>query len=569
LIGGELAGSVNLSYARPFLPAKYGQDIAGETQFNLKFSGRVSDYQNLKVSGDLSVKNGSYASALLPEPIESFSFDVYFDNNLVNVRQFTGKTKSGYLNFAGRFNYLVPYLLADSVQAARIKPSVDGSLDAQLDLALAKRFLPPKGNPELSGLAKMDLKFSGTAGDYESIKPYGHMVISDAAYNDSLLPEPLKHFEAAFSVSPDTITVEKMTAQFVSSDVTFSGKLAHPFPYLVPSRSLDRTKMKKPVFYFTLVSRKFDTDKLFPEAVPGSAAEGAPAKISDSVSMVLLPDIDGFGTFKADTVIYCRVALDNCVGKVRISGRKIECYDVTGNVYTGQVSGKTTVDLNDFNSPLYVGQFKATQVEADDFISRFTKFGGHVFGKIDLNGDYNARGWEPDAFLNSLTMNGASTMRDGKVVTSGAVYSAMSKLADAAGQSFGKEQPLKNLKTNIDVKDGKVRLDKLGTALGNLGDLSLDGYYGFDGALAYQGSILLSEEWTRDLLSKGGVVGGLAGLVNDKSVNRIKLPLSVGGTTDKPEVTIDYASILKNAKEGLLKDGAQNLIDGLFGKKKK
>ena len=157
-------------------------------------------------------------------------------------------------------------------------------------------------------------------------------------------------------------------------------------------------------------------------------------------------------------------------------------------------------------------------------------------------------------------------MKSGKLVTSGALYSAINKVAGAAGKSFEKEQVLKELMSKIEVRDGKVKLDKLNTSLGKVGDVDLSGFYSFNGQLDYEGSILLSQEWSQDLLSKGGLVGGLAGILSDKSVKRVKLPLLIGGTTDKPKVEVDYSSILESAKKDLIEEKGKGLLKDLFNK---
>ena len=159
-------------------------------------------------------------------------------------------------------------------------------------------------------------------------------------------------------------------------------------------------------------------------------------------------------------------------------------------------------------------------------------------------------------------------MQQGKVVTSGVVSSAISSLASKAGESFDKEQTLRDLKTNIVVKDGKVSVDKLKTQLGKVGEVELDGFYSFAGDLSYGGTILLSKEWSQKLLSQKGLVGGLAGLLSDKSVDRIKLPIAFGGTLDKPSFDVDYSALTKNIGDNL-KDDAGNLLQNLLKKDKK
>ncbi|MBI5266739.1 MAG: AsmA family protein, partial [candidate division Zixibacteria bacterium] len=246
-------------------------------------------------------------------------------------------------------------------------PSVKGAIKGDLDLAFLQPFLPQKGHPELKGKTTVDLNFAGRPKDPASISVTGNLAVREASFHDSLLPEPITRFDADMSLARDTIAIRSLNVKFVSSDASFAGKLAKPFPYLLPMKKLDRTKLQKPFFQFTLKSHRFDTDKLFPEAVPGSG-ENRASKPIDSVPPILIPDIDGQGTCAIDTLVYSQVEITNITGKVRIKDRKVEVYDATGKVYTGSVAGNTTVDLNDFNNPRYTGKFAATQIEADDFI---------------------------------------------------------------------------------------------------------------------------------------------------------------------------------------------------------
>ena len=157
----------------------------------------------------------------------------------------------------------------------------------------------------------------------------------------------------------------------------------------------------KPLFELDIVSKRFNVDKMFPEAVPGS--EAGTAKLpSDTVPELIVPDMNGRGTFSIDTLIYSQIEFTNIKGLLRVQDRRMESYNVTGKAYSGSVSGETTIDLNDFSKPRYTGKFKATGIEADDFISRITKMGGFLFGNININGDYNALSLDRESFLTSL-----------------------------------------------------------------------------------------------------------------------------------------------------------------------
>jgi hypothetical protein len=384
-------------------------------------------------------------------------------------------------------------------------------------------------------------------------------------YSDSLLPEPIRRFDAELRLSPDTIAVNRMNVKFVSSDASFFGTLSKPFPYLLPLRNLDRSKMAKPFFQFKLASTRFDCDKLFPEVTPG-AGEAIARKPLDSLPSIIVPDVDGQGTFEFDTLIYDKIEFTQIKGKAKIYNRKIDAYEVNGKAYTGTVSGKTTVDLSDFENPKYVGAFQAMQIEADDFITRFTPFGGHLFGKMNFSGQYNAAGWEPDQFLNSLTLDGDGIMAEGKLVTSGALYSSINGLAEKVGQTFDKEQALKTLKSKVAIKDGKIWLQGLQTILGNVGDVDLAGFYGFDGRIGYTGTLLLSKEMTAGLLAKGGLLAGLAGALSDRSTQRIKVPITVSGTSAAPKVEVDFSNAGKGLQQNL-NQKTDDLLKGILKKK--
>ena len=570
LINGELSGYLSFVFLKPFLPAAGKHELDGEARFDIKFLGKAKDPRNMDISGNIEIEKGRYNAAFLPEPIDAFSFDAFFDKNVVNVRKLSARSKSADIAFEGRLDNLIPYVMADSIAAKEIHPGINGTLTGKVDLALAKTFLPSKRKPEISGSLTMNLSVSGSTGDLANIRPRGKVTLENVAYNDTTLPEPIKRFDAELTLSPDTITVNRMNVKFVSTDASFAGTLLKPFPYLLPLKSVDRSTAPKPFFQFKLASNRFDCDKLFPEATPGSGAGSKlVAKVQDSTQMVpaiILPDINGQGTFEFDTLIYDKIEFTKIRGKAKIYDRKIEAYDVAGRAYTGAVTGKTTVDLSDFNNPKYVGAFQATQIEADDFISRFTPFGGHLFGKLDFTGQYNAAGWEPAQFLQSMSLDGNGAVLEGKLATSGVLYDAISSIASKIGQTFDKEQPLKALKSAVKIKDGRVVIEGMKTVLSNLGDVELSGFYGFDGQIGYTGSMLLSKETTQKLMAQGGLLGGLAGLAADKSTMRLKLPLSVTGTMANPKMNLDFSGVSKGAQQNVT-DKAKDLLNGLFKKK--
>ena len=453
-------------------------------------------------------------------------------------------------------------------------PKVDGAVSGSIDLAFVKPFLPPGQKADLAGRCNLEAKFSGRMENVEEMDYAGRAVFQDVSYRDPALPDALEKLNGAVSFDPGSVTVEKLEAVFGAGDLTLTGKLVDHLPYFLPGEKDNRDALPKPSLTFDVRSNRIDIDKLFPAAAPGASSPTASvASLSDTIQAEPIPDLLCQGTIRADTLIYSKVSFTQVSGKIRLKDRILESYDVTANVFGGSALGKVAIDLNNLNDPGYSGVFEASDIEADNFVTRFAEFGGGVvFGKAALAGSFSAKGRDPERIKSTMTMESKASVTSGKIVTGQFVDSALGSLAAKLGGKLDKEQALKDLTTLIKVENGRVGLDQFKTKLGSLGDLSLGGSYGFDGDLDYKGSILLSKDQTARLYASGGLVGSVAGMFGDKS-ERLRLPLTVGGTMTSPRMGIDYSEMTRNIESQLsnkvkddLKDELNKKLKGLFGK---
>ena len=389
------------------------------------------------------------------------------------------------------------------------------------------------------------------------------------SYADKNLPDTLEKLNGTVVFDPDSVVVEKATAKFGGGDVTLTGKMVDHLPYFLPAEKENRENLKKPTFTFAAHSSRVDVDRLFPLASPGASGPGGRAAVPDTLAPI--PNILGQGTIRADTLIYSRVPFTEVVGKVRLRNRVLECYDVSGRVYGGGVTGKVTVDLNNLNDPGYGGDFKAVDIEANSFLTRFIR---PEPGCYRENGDDRefqrprARSGQdqehPDHGFDRRGDQRQAGARPVRQLVLG--YSG-----GGVGQSLDKEQALKDLTTLIKVEDGRVGLESFQSKLGNFGDLTLGGSYGFDGGLDYQGALLLTKEQTARLYATGGLTGSVARLFGDKA-ERLRLPLTVEGTMTRPQMQLDFSELTNNLKSQLQrdsddsKDKLDKKLKGLLGK---
>ena len=436
------------------------------------------------------------------------------------------------------------------------KPVVAGDVSGKVDLVTVNGYLPKTGNPKLAGDMAFELKFSGPVNQLSKVKLAGDLNLDKASYTAETLPEPIETMNMKARIDDRNVIIDDMYVQFPSSDVSMKGELADAFPYFIPGSGEDA---RKPFLTFEMTSKRFNTDKLFPEAVPGEGQNLAELPL-DSLPPIILPDIDGKGTAKVDTLIYTNVEFTNITSDVVIKDRVIHADNANGNVYTGKVKGEAAVDLNDFENPVYSGTYEASQIEVNDFLTRFTKFGGHLFGKVNMNGDFKATGWEPEDLIKTLTLDGSALFNEARLVN----FDIIQKMAQSFNFSEVKEETIRDLASSFKVRDGRVIFDAL-KFFNNMGDWNITGSVGFDGSLDYSGDVLLTEGMTSQLMARSDMVAGMAGLLKDKQSGRVKVGFKLGGTYSNPKPTLDL-SPAKEQLEDKLKNKVGDALKGLLGK---
>lgn len=432
-------------------------------------------------------------------------------------------------------------------------PEIDGRFKGKINLASLNPFLPKKGNPKISGLMQFDIGASGSIKVLSTMQISGSLAIKDGSYSASTLPEPIEKFDFDMRMTPRSMDINNLNVKLPSSDFALSGKMTDPLPGLIPGYKGDAPR---PNLTFKMSSHRFDTDKLFPEAVPGSGVNRA-GMTQDSLPLLIIPDINGFGSASLDTLIYAKVEFTQITTNMAIKDRKIFITQANGNVYTGKVKGETEIDLNDFSNPKYTGKYEATQVQADDFLTRFTDFGGHIFGKLNMNGSFSASGWEPEPFVRSLSMDGLAVINEAKLVN----FEPLKQLAQNLNFKTFDEETLKDAATAFKVVNGRVAFDGM-KFISSIGNWNVTGSIGFDGTLDYLGEVLLSDDVTGQLMSQSGLVSGLAGLFKESSSGRVRVPFRLAGSYASPKISIDMSAKnqLKDNLKGQFDSALQNLL---------
>lgn len=432
---------------------------------------------------------------------------------------------------------------------------------SEADLALLQPFLPPDQAGQLAGHGELTVAFAGKPGDPVAVDYHGTAAVHGVSYTGSGLVDDLLDFESTVAFTPEQVSVQSSRAVFGAGTFELKGTLQDPWPYFLPPDLQQDTAMKTPSLTFELHAARLDVDRWLPAASPtgGNSKTGTTTerRIPDDLEF---PALTCEGTFTADTLLYMQVPLTAVRGRVSVQDRVLSINDVKGQVYNGTVGGQVAVDLNNLQDPSYEGSYEARNIEIDNFATRFAGLAGVVFGGASLSGQFATNGLDPATIRDHLTLQSDAELADGRVVTAGSTYQALNKLAARAGRSIDQEQRLRDLATHISVSDGRVHLNALKTRLGQLGDVSLDGYYGFNGDLAYTGAVLLTEAQTDDLFS-GGLLGELGNLLGGRRPKRLEIPLAVTGTRAKPQVKLELDAVAHDLQKLVVQEQGDKLED--------
>jgi uncharacterized protein involved in outer membrane biogenesis len=312
---------------------------------------------------------------------------------------------------------------------------------------------------------------------------------------------------------------------------------------------------------FSLNSPLLDLDEILP-----ATTETKPGEKTASTDSIPLPGIDVDGQVSIQKAIFRRVELTDINAKVNVKDGVLHLDDIVSKVYTGSVSGKVTCDLNDPKHIPYNIDINANQIEANDFLSRFTRFDNHLYGKMNMTANFSGKGNELADIQKTLLANGTVNFADGKLVN----WDILDKIATFLKLDSFKEQQIRTLKNTFRVENSRVWFDDF-SAIAKDGDFQLTGSVGLDGSLDYKLNAVLSPE----LSTRFDALGSFSNyLKNDQG--RVVLDIKIKGPVTNPEFALDTSQpqqkfeqqVKDKAQEQLKKEG-QNLLDELLKKKGK
>jgi hypothetical protein len=563
----DLGGGIKSLTTSPVIDLSFSSDkVKIEDLLNWIPKPETSPLTEIEVSGSLKISadlRGEFRLDTLPQfkgqmvlsdvkiktpqieyPFEMSYAEINFDQKALSFFTSQGKIKDAKVKMSAVIdNYKEPNLAAE--------------LKSEFDLKLLKDLKKVPEQMETKGKVNIDLKAFGKAKKPKELKFSGGILLKDGKVKVPFLAVPVDDLNADLSLKQNDLKLNDVNLRMGKSSVNLQGNVKKIVPYF-----LDQ-KEKAPVIEFSLNSPLLNLDEMLPPKV--SKVESGKEK--GETDALLLPNIEARGQINIQKVIFREVEQTNLIANVKISEGIIEINNVVSRVYAGSLGGKVLCDLNDPEHLRFDMEFNASEIEANDFLSRFTLFKDHLFGKLDISAKFSGRGNAIEDIKRSLSGSGKMSIKQGKVVN----WKLLNTLGDYLQAKELKDQNIRNLKNSFLIQNQRLYFEDF-FAQTKAGDWEVSGSVGFDGSLEYAITTTLSSE----LSKRFDRLGELSEYLKNEA-GRVVIDVNLKGTAQSPKFTLDtskaeqrFQSQLKIKKEELgeeLKKKGEELLKKFFEKK--
>lgn len=282
-------------------------------------------------------------------------------------------------------------------------------------------------------------------------------------------------------------------------------------------------------------------------STPGSP----PAEVSQEVGPFDLP-IKADGEMRIKQAIYQGMPIDNLLLRYRLEKNLLTVETLSGQVAGGAFKQSGTVDLSR-KGLAYEGRVELTSLALDTLTKLFTpRAQGTVLGALSLATDYQGRGTRAATLREHLTAEGDFSFVNGRLTASPLTqgFADLLRLAELKDLSF------KDGSGNYQIRQGQLHLN--GKMSGQDLHLTPTGTIGLDGGLNLDLAARLSPNLSAKLDKKGKFAGYFS---DDQGWTRI--PLTLGGTLERPRFVFDSRALKEQAGEELRQKLEEKVMEKL------
>ncbi|RBP34326.1 AsmA-like protein [Oceanihabitans sediminis] len=536
------------------IPKEYSKNIENvATTGNFKVKGNIKGVNNdttiPHLDINISSNNASFKYPDLPKRVENIAInasvkndDGNIDNTYLNIKTLNFKIDQDVFKSSATIKNITKNML------------VNADIDGVLNLANITKAYPVSIDKELSGIlkAKLNTAFDMQAIEtnaYKRIKNNGSVSITDFIFSSEDIVNPIHISKADVTFHPGIVSLDSFDARTGKSDLNATGNINNLLGFLLSDGKLKGN--------FNVKSNTFAISDFM---VADTEVAAKNKTTSEEESLKIPAFLDCTIQVDAKTVLYDNLTLKNVKGVLRIKDEQADLDNMTSNIFDGDIAISGLVNTKNktplFNMNLGIKNFDISQsftgLELLESLAPISKIlQGKLNTTINLSGDLDE---EFSPKLSSISGNALAELLTTEISSASAPL--LSKLDNALNFIDFSKLDLKDLKTKLDFKDGKVNVEPFDIKYKDI-KITVDGSHGFDKSMAYNAVLEVPAKYL------GSEINRLIGKINDPAVENITIPVTaiIGGTFMTPSVKTDLKTGITNLTKQLIEIEKQKLLN--------
>jgi len=524
-----------------------------------------SPLSKIKSSGILKI-SASFSGEPKLEPLPEIKGKVVLKDVMAQAEQFPipFSMRYGEINFDPKSLslYSTQATLKDAPVDIKVviddfkDPNLAAEFKTKVNLSILQDLKKLPEGTTASGEMGIDFKVYGKVKKSEELKLSGDVSLKNISVTTPSLAVPIKDLNGDFKLQENNIKLTDLGLSLGKSSLSMQGEIRNVLPFIL------KKQKNPPIFEFTLNSPYLNLDEILP--APKEAKKTEKQTPAPSGFFFLGMDMDG--KIDLQKVIFRKIEFTNLMANLSVKEGVLKIDNVVSNVYSGSVGGKAVVVLAQPTQPQFTVDVNTSQIEANDFLSQFTLFKDHLFGKLNLSGNFSGKGSTVEDIKKSLAGSGTAAITQGKLVN----WDILNQLGEFLKMKELKNQEIKTLKNSFKIESSRLYFEDF-FATTTDADWEVKGSVGFDASLDYSIALYLSPA----LSQRFDLLGDLSDFFKDEK-GRLILDLKVSGLASSPKFTLDTSRAEKSLQQKLkikdeklkeeLKKKGEDILKKLFKK---
>lgn len=538
-VKAEIQTNFNLAEAKDFYPLEKGLEISGNLNANVKIEGLVDEMsvQNPpKLNGKISLSKGSVKYPEVPKPVSNLNIDAVFTENELDLKKLSANFGQNPISLKAKLKDLQ-------------NPYLDANLQATMNLAEIKDFVPLEKGMTLDGKVSASLNAKGKAKTPEKMAVNGEISLEDMniRLSKEVLLKPVNQVNGKVKVTNKLISASKVSLKIGKSDIALEKLKVTDFLGL----ALGEEKAETPKVSFEVVSKLLDVDEFLPVTETTVKAE----------PMAPLPDLNLKGKINFKKVRFDKINYENVSANFSLKNQVVDLQGLKVDLFKGKISGDFNWNAKNIKKSKFDAKLSVKNVAAEEYFKsdNFLATAGtgksrnlheKVSGKLSLAGNY--KGVLDDTLgLIPTSLNGKGNLElDNAVIKNFKGIQKLSKVPGLDALNFDSYE-VSHADHSYTIENGKILLRNIDYK-GRTSDFTGNGWISLDDKIDLKMSMLASKS-NSDKINSSKLLGGIGGKYADEVIKdkngRVVVDFKITGNASDPSVEADFSRQKAQAKE--------------------